>query len=275
MTPAYILTDQTLTVLYEGILLVTDSSQKHWDTAREALRTRNYDELIRLLKPAEALRVAIEDVPEFSIHDDRVYWGDTVLHGALAERMLQMAEEGFDFEPLVLFLQNLMQNPSYRAREQLYSFLESNSLPITTDGCFMAYKRIRSDHTDVFSGKISNRIGEVVRMDRAMVDDDPTRTCSAGLHVASLPYLKEYSGERLVAVKVNPKDVVAVPTDYQNTKMRVCAYTVTQELPIDLVGGTKDAWDRAVVGYESDTDDLDEHYDEDDEDDDDIYGGGA
>jgi len=29
-----------------------------------------------------------------------------------------------------------------------------------------------------------------------------------------------------VLVKVNPKDVVSVPVDYNNTKMRVCRYEV-------------------------------------------------
>jgi hypothetical protein len=70
-------------------------------------------------------------------------------------------------------------------------------------------------------------------MDRDDVDPDRNRTCSAGLHCCSQEYLPEFgcgAGNKIVEVRVDPKDVVAVPTDYNNTKMRVCKYEVLREI---------------------------------------------
>ena len=52
-------------------------------------------------------------------------------------------------------------------------------------------------------------------------------------------------GNRLLAVKINPRDVVAIPTDYNNSKGRACQYHILKELdwdsglPIDTVGFRK------------------------------------
>ena len=153
------------------------------------------------------------------------------LDGALVERILQLMGEGEDSDYLVAFLENLMLNPSYQSRKQLYLFLEATDLPITEDGRFIAYKWVNDDYTDCHTGTFDNSIGAVVSMERSKVDDDRERTCSAGLHVCSRDYTK--FGSRLMLVAVNPAHVVAVPTDYNNSKMRVCEYEVIQELPAE------------------------------------------
>ena len=65
------------------------------------------------------------------------------------------------------------------------------------------------------------------------MDEDSTRTCSFGLHVCSYDYLPNFGtggGDRVVICEVNPRDVVAIPQDYNNTKMRVCKYKVIAEV---------------------------------------------
>ena len=59
--------------------------------------------------------------------------------------------EGLPFEPLVKLFENLMKNISYQTRTQLYDFLEHKNLPITEDGCFLAYKAVNSDYKDKYS----------------------------------------------------------------------------------------------------------------------------
>jgi acyl carrier protein len=75
-------------------------------------------------------------------------------------------------------------------------------------------------------------------MPREDVEDNPERTCSAGLHVCSMEYLNHAyisdSQYRTIACKVNPVDVVSVPTDYNRSKMRVCRYEVIGD--VDEVG---------------------------------------
>lgn len=166
---------------------------------------------------------------------------------ALSKRVLWMVEEGIDPNPVLRFYRNLERNPSFKSRRDLLRFLDSNRLPLTADGFFMAYKRVTEDFKDLHTGTLDNSVGRFVSMDRSEVDDDSNNTCSAGLHVCSLSYLKSFSGARLIAVKVNPADVVSVPKDYDNSKMRVCKYEVTEELPMSLVEGDRDYWDSAVA----------------------------
>jgi anti-sigma regulatory factor (Ser/Thr protein kinase) len=72
-------------------------------------------------------------------------------------------------------------------------------------------------------------IGEVIELERNSVDDHRANTCSFGAHVGALEYAKDFARNKLVVVKVNPKDVVSVPTDYGCQKCRVTGYTVLGE----------------------------------------------
>lgn len=68
-------------------------------------------------------------------------------------------------------------------------------------------------------------------MNRDDVVLDPNRHCAAGLHVASYDYARSFSGcPRLMLVAVDPSDVVSVPTDCECAKIRVCRYTVLQDI---------------------------------------------
>jgi hypothetical protein len=127
-------------------------------------------------------------------------------------------------------MHNLHKNPSKRAVEELYGFLEKGALPITPDGYFLAYKKVRANYMDCHTGTISNHVGAVVEMERNEVDDDKDRTCSAGLHFCSQEYLKSFGGERTMILKIDPKDVVSIPSDYNDSKGRTCRYEVIGEL---------------------------------------------
>ncbi len=166
------------------------------------------------------------------IQGDKLFWKGKEFHNALSARMIQMLQDGFPVEPLVNFMENLMQNPSYRSVQELYGFLEKNNLPITSDGYFLAYKKVRKDFKDCHSGTMDNSVGQVVEMERHDVDDNANNTCSSGLHFCSKEYLNHFGGERTVIVKINPKDVVSIPTDYDFSKGRACRYEVIGELGV-------------------------------------------
>jgi hypothetical protein len=115
----------------------------------------------------------------------------------------------------------------------------------------MAYKRVRANFTDVHTGTFDNSPGTTVKMNRRDVNEDPTQTCSAGLHVCSYSYLSHFSGDRVVSVKVNPRDCVAVPRDYSAAKMRVCEYTVIAELDMSaaIASDVLSAGPSVVTGF--------------------------
>jgi hypothetical protein len=147
--------------------------------------------------------------------------------------MIQMLQEGFPIEPMVNFMENLYKNPSHRAVTELYGFLEKNALPITPDGHFLAYKKVRTNYLDVHSGTMDNSIGKIVEMERHEVNDNKDETCSTGLHFCGMSYLSCFGGERTVIVKINPADVVSIPSDYNDAKGRACRYEVIGEVDAD------------------------------------------
>jgi hypothetical protein len=171
-----------------------------------------------------------------SVQGEQLYWKGKPMNNGLATRMIAMLQDEFPIEPLVNFMENLMTNPSKRAVDELYGFLEKNSLPITPDGCFLAYKKVRNDYLDIHSGTMDNSVGKVVSMERNEVDDDKDRTCSAGLHFCSQDYLPHFGNgydSRVVILKINPADVVSIPSDYNNAKGRACRYEVIGEIGND------------------------------------------
>jgi hypothetical protein len=192
------------------------------------------------------------------VQGDKLFWKGKEFHNALSARMIGMLQEGLPVEPLILFMENLMSNPSKRSVTELYGFLEKNNLPITSDGHFLAYKKVRRDFKDCHSGTMDNSVGQVLEMPRNEVDDDQNRTCSTGLHFCSQSYLPHFGGSdsRTVIVKINPRDVVSIPTDYDNAKGRASRYEVIGELgvhpddafkePVQDAAYTQDQLDAAV-----------------------------
>jgi len=168
-----------------------------------------------------------------SVKGETLYWDGEVFNGTLATRMINMLQEGFTIEPLIKFMENLLENPSKRSVDELYTFLEKNNLPITPDGHFLAYKKVRGDYKDCYSGTMDNSPGQTLTMARNKVDDNQNNTCSYGLHFCSQEYLKHFGGERVVIVKINPRDVVSIPNDYNHTKGRTCRYEVVGEVGVN------------------------------------------
>jgi hypothetical protein len=200
----------------------------------EAIKAQDWDLVRDIIEPKKV--VLNYGQGHVSIQGDTFFWKGNEMHNALTTRMVQMLGEGFPIEPLVLFMENLMANPSKRAVTELYGFLENNSLPITPDGHFLAYKKVREDYKDIHSGTMDNSVGQIVEMERNEVDDDKDRTCSTGLHFCSESYLPHFgrsSGDRVVILKINPADVVSIPSDYNNAKGRACRYEVIGELAVE------------------------------------------
>lgn len=201
------------------------------------------------------------------------YNGEAV-HSLVARRITEFVEKGYPIQPLVNFLNKVMQNPSMVAQQELYDFLANKDLPITDDGDFIAYKAVREDWRDIYSGTIDNSVGAVVEMPRARVDDNRKVHCSKGLHCGAMDYVTQYGGRdsRIVLVKVNPADAVSVPDDHSFMKLRVCKYIVVQEYEGDLkkLLYANDATQHPEVDEDEveNQDWLDEAFEEDDEDED-------
>ncbi len=202
----------------------------------EALPTATADELLDIVDVEKAVSTFSDGLVE--VKNGKVMYEGEEVHGSISKRILEFMSKGLPFQPLVNFLNNLMENPSMQSQKELYDFLEHEHLPITEDGHFLAYKAVRSDFKDKYRGVFDNSIGQVVKMQRAKVDDDRARGCSDGLHAGALNYVASYgsvdNGDRIVIVKINPRDVVSVPSDCNCEKLRTCRYEVVGEYQGEL-----------------------------------------
>ena len=123
------------------------------------------------------------------------------------------------------FLENMFENPFIDAVQEIYDYCKAMDFEITDDGCFLAYKNVRSDLGSIFdNGATKHKIGEYTEV--KMYDTERTNTCSKGLHFCSKSYLQHYVGEVTIIVKINPKDVVSIPVDYNFAKGRCRKYLV-------------------------------------------------
>lgn len=201
----------------------------------DMLKQNRLDEAEVALDRATAVRAAVAQ-SKFVIDGNVVVFAGRDLPTVMAEYIIRMHNEGFDLAPLEKFTENLYQNPSFRAINEAFLFITANKMPITEDGCFIGYRTVTEDYKDIRTRTFDNSVGAVVKEARNLVDENPDRTCSNGLHVCSLGYINGagagYGGSSnpWIIVKVNPRDVVAVPRDYNNTKLRCCEFTVIGEL---------------------------------------------
>lgn len=275
----YMIQGSVVTVVIDNQTHTITKTHPLFDEVKRCIREGEWDRVKDIIEPKKV-------IVKFSngtirIDGDTVYYRDVEMHNSLTCRMIDMIKEGFDITPLVNFLGNLMMNPSKTAVSELYGFLEKNNLPITPDGYFMAFKKVNKNFYDIHSGTVLNKpaymmspsdlelIKEVqgkknevtvavannvtvISMERNEVDDARHNTCSTGLHFCSKEYLSHFgsTNDPVVILKINPADVVSIPSDYNDSKGRTCAYQVVGVLGV----AADDAFgDRAVVS-ETETD---------------------
>lgn len=273
---SYIILEDSITLVLNMKQRNIDGSHPNFDAIVEAVKAEDWETVEKLVDVVETVKTFIGDDEDLNIDTlaGVITYNGRELHSTLTNRIFTMIDEGFNAAPLINFLRNLMQNPSKRAVDELYGFLEYGKMPITPDGCFLAYKRVRDDYKSVHDGKTDNSIGTVVEMPRNAVDEDSQSTCSYGLHFCSHEYLRNFSGDRVVVLKVNPRDVVAIPVDYNNTKGRACRYEVVGELPPEDVQKAlgQNVWDTSVISDYDDDDEYDDGGNDDWGDEDDDWG---
>jgi hypothetical protein len=266
--PPAIETNDSFTVILEGKPYTTHVTNPLYDKIITAFKTGRYGEMAELLDVKQTIKTYIGQVGDITIDADLgvLYYKGTAIHNSLTARILTMISEGFDAMPLVNFLSNLRQNPSKKAVDELYEFLDYGKMPITSDGFFIAYKRVNDDFTSCHDGVTDNSIGKIVSMERNEVDDRSHVTCSHGLHICSFEYLSHFSGDKVILVKVNPADVVSIPVDYNNTKARVCKYEVLSDMTLQEAGLPEHEISTSV--YDGYWDEEDDGYDSEEEEDD-------
>jgi len=256
---------EQITLIFSEDTAVIDNSNPKFNDILQLCKEGKYAEAAALSTIKDQINQTFDGSVE--VVGGEVLYDGKPLHNVMCERILDIMREGLDATGLVKFLENVMENPSYTAVQELYLFLEANQIPITEDGHFLAWKKIRGNWKDIHSNSVDYSVGATPTMKRNEVDPDRDRTCSKGLHCAGWAYLPHFgsnsdSSDRIVIVKVNPADVIAVPNDYGNAKMRVCKMEVLREYKDRQVEA--DEFSHSVVSSNGEAlyteDDLDEAY---------------
>jgi hypothetical protein len=247
---------------------------KHNTSKEIEARAAIIAQIEEITKPGR--RIEQESDNRFELdHDGNMYLKGTKtpISEYLTRQLLDYIKNDISVDGLIKFWQRLLLNPDNRVQEQLYGFLENNGHPITPGGYFLAYKSVNvkrkfdketgeqivSRTYDEDTGELLEetytqdmefvpmhngahgmkiKVGEPITMPREECDSDPNRTCSAGLHVGNMDYVGTFGSGASVILEclISPTDVVAVPTDYNNTKMRTCKY-----YPIAITNGENKA----------------------------------
>lgn len=249
---------------------VLDLVEVYNNARQPEVRQETKDKLIELLSPVKRIVFASDNRFEFDNGRQLFLKGtDVPIPEVLAEKILDFIDKNLPVEALINFWKHLLLNPDVRVREQLYGFIEHRDIAITKRGYLVCVKAVAVKRkynketgekivvreydentgelikeefvTDMLFEPYHNgkygmvvQMGKAVTMPREECDSNPNQTCSSGLHVGSIEYVKDFGrGDGVILeVLVSPRHVVAVPTDYNNTKMRCCEY-----YPIAITNG--------------------------------------
>lgn len=261
--PSIYVPGKSLNVFFQGKSHTIYATDAKFESAVEEYKNQNWDALHNILNPAQVFLNLYAKYEQIEVKDGNVYVSGEPISNLVASRILDFLAEGVDCVPVFKFITKLNLNPSSRAVNELYTFLEHKFLPVTDNGNFLAYKALRSDFTDVHSGKFDNNVGNVLEMPRNKVDDNKEAGCSYGFHAGTLEYARGFRpfNGKLVVVEINPADVVSIPTDCECQKLRTCKYKVHSEYEVPLEDLTYES------RYSTDDDeDVDREWDDDSDD---------
>ena len=221
---------QSVMVTIDGSLYQADTSHPHYNLLRQAVKDNDAETFVQSYNVKQAVENFVSNTNGLELVGEDIFYNGQQVHNAVVDNIRRMMAEGFDIDPMLRFLENLLQNPSYTAINQLWNFIEAMGLTVTEDGCFLAYKTVRKDYKDKYSGTVDNSPGaSIARMPRNQVSDDDNVCAGPGYHAGSLGYAGpggwyNNDDDRVVIVKINPADVVRVPKDHKYQKLVCCYY---------------------------------------------------
>lgn len=236
----------TVTVYHNGEMYTAD--EKHPAYHEIVARCLSDDEsAIEFFDVSKAIEKKFNSLSKHvTTRHGHIYYDGDEVKDIITEHILRFMEQNEPFEPLVNFLEKLHSNPNPHSVEHLYRWLtRTGGFAISPAGNIIGYKGVigkrppaelgvgeyKSTHAgyalvngvETDNKPVVQKVGDTVSMPRSKVTFDPKQGCSFGLHVGTFEYAKTY-GDTVIDVEVDPRDVVSVPTDHSDKKMRCCSY---------------------------------------------------
>jgi predicted DNA-binding transcriptional regulator YafY len=200
--------------------------------------------LLALIIPALTVGKSLNRLSERVAFDGtNVLFDGDVVNDAISDHILRIVKEGGSadsYKALVAFMEKLYTNPSEESRNSLYDFIVRHNITIDHDGDFYAYKGVKADSGSIregfgivdgvsMNGSLPNKPGSVLEIPRSKVNADNAVGCGTGLHAGTYNYASGWAQGLLLLVKINPRDVVSVPSCSSFQKLRTCRYKVVSQ----------------------------------------------
>lgn len=238
---------EVIVVSLDGELHVATDQHPNYAAIKAQAEAEDPDGLLDLFDPSVSIGKEFQRLSErVTAANGRLFFDGDEVDNSLTRTVLRFRDEDLDYMPLVNFFEKVMTNTDQHTRDNLFRWLDASGdgLAITDDGDIVGYKGVnRSGDGDeatyqscsagraivdgtVHTGYIPNYVGAVVEMPRSEVTWDPQVACSVGLHVGTWDYAHNFGNGATMLVRVNPRDVVSVPTDCNGQKLRTCRYEV-------------------------------------------------
>lgn len=215
-----------INVMHDGDIYTADSTHPRFDEIVRLSVEGDFDVAVKLIDVAKAIEHFSEG--DISISGDTVLYKGQEVKSGLATRITEMMAEGDEgFKKYVAFMVRLRNNPSYRAVTELFGFIGHIDVDIDEEGYLIAWKGVTADWKDCRTKSVKNYVGNIIQMERNMVNENSNQTCSQGLHLCAWSYLSSFWGTgNVLKVRVDPADVVSIPTDYKDAKLRCARYEI-------------------------------------------------
>ena len=253
-----------------------DHTHPEYEGLVDCVRTGDAEAFTELL----TVGTVIENWSEgnFEFRDGFLYYEDEQVASQPTDRIIQLIKNGWDYKPMLAYLDRLYANVSNRAIMESYNWCSHKGLPITPEGYLVGYKGVAvysgEDTTDKMgrplqdgdlvdkytSNSFRNNPTDECGMNRRKVSDDCNQGCAQGLHVGTYEYACDWANHngKVVLVKFDPADIVSVPACSDFQKMRVSKYTVLSVardiIEEDVYAEDEDEYDS---GFENDLYDSD------------------
>ena len=259
--------ERSLTVvLPDSTVHTVNHTHPNFISALQALRANDVAGVYAALDIDKVYNEALGKLSgKFKYEKRAVTYDGQPISSNLSNAIISTISEKGDASPFIKFAMKLEQNPSFRSRTQLFSWVERHGLTLDEDGDLIAYKGVQVSDGDQYlsintgdgvvdgvayeNSALPNYVGATVLVPRNRVDDNPDSLCSFGLHAGTFEYASNFGRGATLTVKINPADVVSVPKD--GHKIRCSEYVVVSTAETEWVRST--VWD----GNPSYEDDLD------------------
>lgn len=219
-----------LAMVINGKTYNVDVSHPNYAKIIKAVNEKQYASIPLLTDVAKAITSQSKGLLVVNPTTGDALYNGSVIHNSVLPRIVRHFAEGLDIKPLLNFLNRVLTNPVKNIQHDIYQFCEAGAMPITEDGYIIALKSVNENYTSIHDGKTDNSIGTKPSVPFEQCDLNRDQTCSYGLHFCSHEYLKHFPGKRIVILKIDPANITAIPSDYNQTKGRATTYEVIGEL---------------------------------------------